>query len=151
MRKFIFVLSMFFGLAFESYAETSVTGQTITINGLAVNKTATELTFDGDNVILHFSDGTSQSADMESVSIVFNNSTTGLNQIQTFVFNDIADGSLDVSGIQPGQMLEVFDVSGRKVLTTKVSVNNTHVDISNFRPGVYILRAGNNIIKFTKR
>ena len=87
---------MFFGLAFESYAETSGTGQTITINGLAVNKTATELTFDGDNVILHFSDGTSQSADMESVSIVFNNSTTGLNQIQTFVINDIVSRTQNI-------------------------------------------------------
>lgn len=46
--------------------------QTVTIGGTTVNKTVTQITFSGDDVVLHFSDGTSQSADMdENINIAF--------------------------------------------------------------------------------
>ena len=54
-------------MAVPTLAAVTESGQTITINGQTVDKTATELTFDGDNVILHFNDGTQLSADMASV------------------------------------------------------------------------------------
>ncbi len=45
--------------------------ETVTINGKAVNKSATHLTFSGDEVSLTFSDGSTQTADISEVSIDF--------------------------------------------------------------------------------
>ena len=46
--------------------------QTVTIGGTTVNKTVTQITFSGDDVVLHFSDGSTQSADMDqNVNIAF--------------------------------------------------------------------------------
>lgn len=45
------------------------TGQTVFIDGSAVNKFVTAITFGGDNVVLTFDDGSSQTADMSLVSI----------------------------------------------------------------------------------
>ena len=151
MKKLLITICLFLSLAVNSYAMIATAGQTITINGQIIEKTATELTFDGDNVILRFSDGTSQSADMETVSIVFDNSTTGIDQIHSFSFNGTVTGNLNISGIEPGQTIEVFDVSGKKVLSAKASNENINIDISNVKAGVYVLRAGNDMVKFIKR
>ena len=45
--------------------------QTVTVNGSAVGKSATRLTFSGDNITLTYTDGTSQSADMSNVNLAF--------------------------------------------------------------------------------
>lgn len=151
MKKLLLTTCLFLVLAITSNATIATTGQTITINGQAIEKIASELTFDGDNVILHFLDGSSQSVDMESVSIAFDNTSTGIDQIHAFNLKGITDGNLSIAGLKPGQKVEVFDVSGKKVAETKASVDNASVDISNMKAGVYVLRAGSNIVKFIKR
>ena len=51
--------------------------QTVTIDGTTVNKTVTQITFSGDDVILHFSDNSTQTADMDqSINIAFQLSPT---------------------------------------------------------------------------
>lgn len=45
--------------------------ETVTVNGTVVGKQATRMTFDGDNVNLSYSDGTSQSADITTVNVAF--------------------------------------------------------------------------------
>lgn len=52
-----------------SAAAWADTGQTVTIDGTVVAKFANGLTFEGDNVIITFEDGTSRKADMSLVSI----------------------------------------------------------------------------------
>lgn len=84
MRKILFVTSLLLGLTVSSQAAIASDTQTITVNGRTVEKTAVELTFDGDNVVLHFSDGTEETADMESVAIAFDNATTGIDQVKAF-------------------------------------------------------------------
>ena len=50
--------------------------QTVTVGGSPVDKTVTQITFDGDYVILHFSDDSSDKWDMASeVKIAFDLST----------------------------------------------------------------------------
>ena len=50
--------------------------QTVTVGGSTVDKTVTQITFDGDDVILHFSDDSSDKWDMAAeVKIAFDLST----------------------------------------------------------------------------
>lgn len=48
---------------------------TVTVDGQATNKTVTELTFDGDNVILHYDDNTTGKADMNAVTVTWSTPT----------------------------------------------------------------------------
>lgn len=150
MKKQFLALCLAIGLAVPTMATIAVASQNITINGQAVNKVATELTFDGDNVVLHYQDGTSQKADMGTVSISFD-TTTGIDDINTFTLNGATDGLLNINGLQPGQKILIYDTTGKVVASTKAVAENVQVDIQNVKSGVYILRAGNNIIKFVKR
>ena len=61
-----FLLTLF---ALSAMADSK---ETVTVNGSVVNKFATSITFDGDNVTLTYDDGTSQTTDMETTSIAFN-------------------------------------------------------------------------------
>lgn len=50
--------------------------QTVTIGGATVDKTVKQITFDGDNVILHFTDNSTETQDIAvEVKIAFNLST----------------------------------------------------------------------------
>ena len=55
------------------------TRQTVTVNGTIVDKTVKKITFSGDDVVLNFTDDSSQTADMEQVSISFVYETSGIN------------------------------------------------------------------------
>ena len=95
--------------------------QTLTINGQKVEKTVSQLTFSGDNVVLHF-EGSEESYALDDVVLDFSD-VTSINSINTFKLNGLVDGRLDIS----------------------------QVNVENFRSGVYILKAGTQIVKFVKR
>ena len=56
--------------------------QTVKIDGQVIDKTVTEITFDGDNVVLQYSDNTSDQADMSLVILSFTYQTTGISQVE---------------------------------------------------------------------
>lgn len=93
--------------------------QTITINGSQIAQTVTQIAFDGDNVILTYSDG-SLTADMSLVKIAFEYGTTGISQVNTAekalvgkVFN--LNGQL-VGTSTEGLAKGVYIVNGKKVI-----------------------------------
>lgn len=81
-----FFLSLLFTLA--TIPMMADDGETVTIGGNAVGKSATVITFDGDNLTLTYSDGTQQTASMDQVNISFNpiavlSDVTGFDNLQT--------------------------------------------------------------------
>lgn len=56
--------------------------QTVKIDGQVIDKTVTEITFDGDNVVLHYADNTSDNGDMSLVTLSFTYQTTGISQVE---------------------------------------------------------------------
>ena len=56
--------------------------QTVKIDGQLIEKTVSEITFDGDNVVLQYADNTSDIGDMSSVTLSFTYQTTGISQIE---------------------------------------------------------------------
>lgn len=96
--------------------------QTVTIAGTTVSKTVKQITFSGDDVILHFSDNTTQTADMDNeVKIAFELSTTYLESInaQPSTFN--SQRVYNLRGQYMGESLDglragVYIQNGKKVI-----------------------------------
>ena len=87
---------------------------------------------------------------MNDVQIDFSGAS-GINSVSTFTLNGIVDGQLNIAGLAAGTPVAVYDVSGKKVAATRAQGEATQLDINNLNGGVYILKAGNQIVKFVKR
>ena len=142
----IFLLLLLF--ATSAFADTT---QTITINGETVEQVPTKLTFNGDKVIITYSNGeNSGEVDMESVVISFTTST-GIGAISTYQFNGIVDGTLNIGNIADGTPIVVYNTSGSIVASVKSSGNSAQIDINGQPSGIYLLKAGKQVVKFVKR
>ena len=80
------ILSILFAIA--AYPAMADDGETVTIGGNAVGKSATTITFDVDNLTLTYSDGSQQTASMEQVNISFSptaafSDATGFDNLQS--------------------------------------------------------------------
>ena len=147
MKKRFFVAALFI-MSLCGIAQADVQ-QTLTINGQKVEKVVSQITFSGDNVVLHFN-GSEESYPMNDVQIDFSGAS-GINSVSTFTLNGIVDGQLNIAGLAAGTSVAVYDVSGKKVAATRAQGEATQLDINNLNGGVYILKAGNQIVKFVKR
>ena len=95
--------------------------QTVKIGGQVIDKTVTEITFDGDNVVLQYSDNTSDNGDMSLVTLSFSYSTTtGISQVEGIkqalqgkVYN--LQGQCVGSSLQ-GLSKGVYIINGKKVI-----------------------------------
>ena len=94
--------------------------QTVTIDGQVIEKTISEITFDGDNVVLHYADNSSDQADMSLVTLSFSYTTTGISQVdgikkalQGKVYN--LQGQYVGSSLQ-GLSKGVYIINGKKVI-----------------------------------
>lgn len=117
MNKFYFLLLAGL-LSVNAFAENK---QTVTIVGQAVGKTVKEITFDGDNVILSYSDNTSDTKDMSLVSLAFTyDGTTGIDQVET-TEKALQGKVFNLNGQYVGTSTEglakgVYIVNGKKVI-----------------------------------
>ncbi len=64
------------------------------------------------------------------------------------VYPNPAEGRITVEGVEPGEVIVVYDVLGRAVLRTRTS---TDIDVSALPPGVYVLRVGEESLLVTVR
>jgi len=118
MRK-IFSLLLF--LAATSFALADNT-QKVTVSGTTIDKTVKQLSFSGDNVVMNFTDGTSQTEDMSNVIITFSTST-----------------AIKALSSEPENApTQYFDMSGRLLKSAP-------------QHGPFIMRKGGKIVKVLKR
>ena len=138
IRAIVTALLMLFTVAISAQQETSVT-----INGEALETQVVKITFDGDNVVLHFTDGTQLTADMQSVVLLFTKNSETTIQVLKQPVSD----AFSLDGLPIGTPVCVYDAQGRLVLSTvtpRFSVMSLH-------SGTYLLKAGSHIVKFVKR
>lgn len=65
-------------LSTVAYADNK---QTVKIDGNVIDKVVTEITFEGDDVVLNYADNTSETKDMSLVTLSFGG-TTGINHVE---------------------------------------------------------------------
>lgn len=129
------------------------TVQAVTINGVTVSgKTVSTITFSGDDAVLTYSDNTTETAPMEQVVVVFSDpSITGINNYVVSEYSGIINGKLTVGGLTDGTSIRIYDASGKEKLSLKASSEKTVIDVSGMSSGMYIMRAGNMVVKFVKQ
>lgn len=121
--------------------------QTLTINGEKVEKQVARITFEGDNVVLAFSDKTTQTADMESVILSFvPQDLTAIGTIQNPVGK-----TLSIDGLEPGTEVLIYNAEGKKMLSARASEVQTILKTKSLKKGVYLIKADNQVVKFFKR
>lgn len=96
--------------------------QTVKIDGQVIDKTVSEITFDGDNVVLHYADNTSATEDMSLVTLSFSYTTTGISQVE---------------GIKKALQGKVYNLQGQCVGSS----------LHGLSKGVYIINGKKVIIK----
>ncbi len=74
--------------------------QDVTVDGEKVAKTVQSITFNGADVVFHYSDGSDQSADMDNASIAIANTATAITSATAGAKKETSDA---------------YDLSGRKV------------------------------------
>lgn len=94
--------------------------QTVKIDGQLIEKTVSEITFDGDNVVLQYADNTSEQADMSLVTLSFTYQTTGISQIEG-IKQALRGKVYNLQGQYVGSSLQglskgVYMINGKKVI-----------------------------------
>ena len=129
------------------------TQQTVAINGQTIDKTVVQITFDKDQVVLHFSDGHSQTADMDDVSIAFSpKDAESISSLQNnmFIFHGVVNGQLTIGNVQEGTHLTIFNANGQRMMSAQSTGGTTTLQVSQLPAGTYILKAGTQFVKFQK-
>lgn len=126
-------------------------GPVTTVNGVQVERVLSKITFLGDNIVLHFNDGNAeQTEDLEAVSITLP-TTTGIDKLRTFVSKQLQGDNLTLKGVGRGERIAIYDAGGRLQMQTTASGSDMSLSLAGLKTGVYIVKAGNNIIKFQKQ
>lgn len=131
------------------FAEES---RTVTINGNHIDKITVKITFEGDNTVLYFSDGTTTSVDMSTVNI--NLTPEIANSIRTtklFTTKDIEGNTLLIYGIKKGDAVAIYNLQGKQEEKMYSNSSSISIDISRLVHGTYILSVANENIKFNKK
>ena len=145
MKKLLLLFSAIM-LMFVSPVKAGTT-QILIINGEVVEKVVTKITFEGDLAVLTFADETFISEDMGNVIMQFTSSPTSIKNVEAFQLNKAVGDNLEIDGLVEGTQVQVFDASGKQVIVTYDST----INVSSLKPGMYILKAGNQIVKFAKK
>ena len=104
----------------------------------------------GDNAVVSFSDGSSQSADMSQV-VIYLNVSTDIRKVETFNFNGLIGDELHLSNIAEGTAVTIYDATGKVLQQVKATDTTLSLNTASLKNGVYVLKAGNQIVKFLKK
>lgn len=149
MKKIVMTVCLLCSMALGAWADAT---QTITVNGVSVTgKTVTSISFEGANAVVLYSDNSKETSPIEQVKISFAYSGTGIKKVSVFNFNGVVDGQLHLGGLKAGTAIVVYDAAGKVQTKTKAAEGETVVDVNNLQRGVYMVRAGEQVIKFMKK
>jgi hypothetical protein len=121
--------------------------QTLIINGEKVERVVARITFEGDNAVLTFSDQSVQKADMGNVKLSF----TPEDLTSIGIIKNPVNKTFSIEGLEPGTEIVIYNTDGKQVLTTYASDNFTILKMTSLKKGVYLMKAGKQVVKFVKR
>lgn len=117
-KVFLVLWFLLVGLAVEAQTETK---QTVTVNGETVDKTVFRITFDGDDVVLVYTDNSTQRAVMDQVNISFFYTSAGIAEMVKDVPDGTASKVYNLNGQYVGYNVEqlpkgIYVVDERKMI-----------------------------------
>ena len=102
------LLMGFVALMLLSVSTVKADDQRLIINGETVEKTVARITFEGDLVVLHFTDSSERKEDMNTVKIAFTNATS-ITDLTTYNMRGVVDGKLYLEGLTQGAEVLIFE------------------------------------------
>lgn len=121
----------------------------LTVNGQQVEKAVASLSFDGDDVVVTYGDNSSSRHDLGDAVLNFSD-VTGIGELTFSKLTVTVGETVVVKGVASGTAIQVFDIRGRLVTAATSVGDECTLDLSGVQPDVYLLRAGNQIVKFVK-
>ena len=76
--------------------------------------------------------------------------TDGINKLEILEGGKLKDKLL-LGGLPEGTPVMVFNTAGHQCLSARISSKETPIDTSKLPNGIYIVKAGKNVIKFMKK
>jgi len=129
---------------------------TETIRNLVVLQ---KLTFENNNLYLHFTGGSSEAFALTNVGkIFFKSGTTAADLISrdqsngniSLYPNPVGDAFHLLNIPEGTSVVTVYRIDGAVILQTRVSPAENAIDVSNLNKGLYLLKIQNQAIKFIK-
>ena len=59
--------------------------------------------------------------------------------------------TFSIEGLEPGTEIIIYNTDGKQVLTARASEDLTTLKMSSLKKGVYLMKAGKQVVKFIKR
>lgn len=146
-HRILFVLALAASSVF-CYGSSAV----LRVNGEEVGKTLQRITFEGDNAVINFSDGSSSTYRMDLVEVLFSNHGTAVEDTHIRLLSTIVLNELVVEGGAKNTLVQVYDMNGRIHLqTTTLPQGELHLNVCGLTQGMYVLRVGKEAIRFIKQ
>lgn len=83
--------------------------------------------------------------------VLFGDAVTGVRDIHLYEISKLEGEDLHLQGLAEGQLVQVYNTSGRLCLTTRASSNGAIVGLRNLPKDIYIIKAGQTAFKYINR
>lgn len=150
VRHVINILILFFVSTNVALAGTE--NHSISINGMMADRTVTEVSFDNDNVVLHWNDNTSTSNKMaQTMANLAADDNSDVDKWRITSISGIYQDHITIDGVEPGTRLSIYDVQGDMLINDKAITSSCVMNISKLNTGIYILKTNEEVIRFIKQ
>ncbi|MDO4191206.1 MAG: T9SS type A sorting domain-containing protein [Bacteroidales bacterium] len=113
------------------------------------------ITFEGDSVMLINTNGSStnvREAIGQIAKVTFDKTSTSLPEVTEsglFLYPNPVDETLHIMGLQGHNTYTIYATDGRQLM--QGTLNDGTINVLQLRSGLYLIRIGNETIKFSKR
>ena len=147
MRTFLTILIALFSFV-SAFAGTN--DNMILFNGTKPWRTVVMVSFDKDDIVLHWSDNTTMNDNMARLMLDLA-STEGIDAARIQCVNGIYNDVVRLNGLIPNSTLSIYDICGIKQFETYVADSAMKLDLSQLNTGVYLLKNKNMVVRFVKK
>ena len=144
------LLALLFMVLFDVSAFAGTKDDVILFNGNKPYRTVVMVSFDKDDVVLHWSDNTTMSDNFARLMLELA-STDGIDRARMQSVNGIYSDVVWLNGLIPDSQLSIYDFSGMKQYETYVSDRSMRLDLRGLNTGVYLLKNKNMVVRFAKQ
>jgi len=153
MKKFLITIILMVGMFFPTFAQ-NVTFNIMKTDGTTESyvMSTTSKIYYSDTQLFFESDGQTVSYDLASLRKAYFSEVQNVNEIdnqQLTIYPNPAKDILRITNISDNQEITIYSINGAVVKRVVVS-NDTEINVSDLRAGLYIIGVGNEFSKFIK-
>ncbi|MBR2262292.1 MAG: hypothetical protein IJ916_11445 [Paludibacteraceae bacterium] len=123
------------------------------INGdVAEKNDISEITINGDELELKYADGSTFKLDMEAVEVkFFGTNSINATAANVYSINSFVDDYISLKNIEQGSVIQIIKTDGTVLYSAIANDVEMTINTDKLTPAPYLLKVGNQIIKFFKK